>query len=59
VVLWLAVVAVLVVFAVANSGKVDVDWVFNDAEAPLYMVIAASSIAGAILGYMARPSHRG
>lgn len=56
VVVWLAVVAVLVVFAVANSTKVDVDWVFNDAEAPLYMVIAASAIAGVILGFIAKPS---
>ena len=56
VVLWLAVVAVLVVFAVANSTKVDVDWVFNDAEAPLYIVIGASAIAGAILGFIARPT---
>ncbi|MDO8389780.1 MAG: LapA family protein [Actinomycetota bacterium] len=56
VVVWLAVVAILVVFAFANSTKVDVDWVFNDAEAPLYLVIGASAIAGAILGFIARPS---
>lgn len=58
VVAWLAVVFVLVAFAVANSTKVAVDWVFNDAEAPLYIVISASAIAGAILGFIARPSHR-
>ena len=58
VILWLAVVAVLVVFAVANSTKVAVEWVFNDAEAPLYIVIAASAFAGAILGFIARPSRR-
>lgn len=58
VVAWLAVVFVLVAFAVANSTKVAVDWVFNVAEAPLYIVISASAIAGAILGFIARPSHR-
>jgi len=56
VVAWLVLVAALVVFAVANSNRVNVDWVFDEAEAPLYIVIAASAFAGAILGFIARPS---
>jgi uncharacterized integral membrane protein len=55
VIIWLVVVAVLVVFAVANTDKVNVDWVVNKASAPIWAVIGVSAVAGAIIGYVAHP----
>jgi uncharacterized integral membrane protein len=55
VLIWLAVVAAVVVFALVNTEKVRVDWVVNDALAPLWAVIGASAAAGAIVGYLAHP----
>ncbi len=55
VVIWLAVIAVVVVFALVNTDKVNVDWVVDNALAPLWAVIGASAVAGAIIGYLARP----
>jgi uncharacterized integral membrane protein len=49
------VVAVVVVFALVNTKKVDVDWVVSDSRAPLWVVIGASAVAGAIIGFVARP----
>ena len=54
---WLVVVAAVIVFGVVNTDKVSVDWVVNDALAPLWAVIGVSAVAGAIIGFVARP-HR-
>lgn len=55
VIVWLVVVAVVVVFALVNTKKVNVDWVVSDSRAPLWVVIGASAVAGAIIGFVARP----
>ncbi len=54
IVLWLAVVAAVIVFGLANKEKVHVDWVVRDTQAPLWAVIVASAAAGAIIGFLAR-----
>lgn len=51
-VLWVAVLAVLVVFAVSNRQKANVDWIFTETETALWVVIAISTVAGAVLGYI-------
>lgn len=55
VIIWLVVVALLVIFALANKEKVTIDWIVNDARAPIWAVIGVSAIAGAIIGYVAHP----
>ncbi len=55
VVIWLAVIAAVVVFALVNTDEVNVDWVVDNAFVPLWAVIGASAVAGAIIGYLARP----
>ena len=54
VVIWLLVLAAVVVFAAVNTDDVSVDWVFDETEAPLWLVIAASAVAGAVIGAAAR-----
>lgn len=56
VVLWLVVLAAVVVFALVNTDKVNVDWVVKDASAPLWAVIGVSVVAGAVIGFVSRPS---
>jgi uncharacterized integral membrane protein len=58
VVIWLVVLAVLVVFAALNTDKVKVDWAFDTTDLPLWLVIAVSAVAGAVIGYLARPRRR-
>ncbi len=55
VIIWLVVAAAVVVFALVNTEKVSVDWVVDEAEAPLWAVIALSAVAGAIIGFLASP----
>ncbi len=55
VIIWLVVLAAVLVFALANTEKVDVDWVVDEARPPLWAVIGVSAVAGAIIGYLARP----
>ncbi len=55
VIIW-QLVAVVVVFAAVNTNKVNVDWVVDEARMPLWGVIALSAVAGAIIGFLARPS---
>lgn len=55
VIIWLVVLAAVLVFALVNTEKVDVDWVFDEARPPLWVVIGASAVAGAVIGYVARP----
>ena len=57
-VVWLIVLAAIVVFALVNTDKVNVDWVAQDSEAPLWMVIGISAVAGAIIGSLARVRRR-
>ncbi len=56
VIIWLLVAVVVVVFAAVNTNKVSVDWVVDEARMPLWGVIALSAVAGAIIGFLARPS---
>jgi uncharacterized integral membrane protein len=58
IVVWLIVLAAVVVFALVNTDKVNVDWVAKDSEAPLWMVIGISAVAGAIIGSLARVRRR-
>lgn len=54
IVIWIAAVAAIVIFAASNSQKVPVDWVFGDSELALWVVIAGSAAVGVIIGYVAR-----
>jgi uncharacterized integral membrane protein len=50
----LVVLAVLVtLFAVLNTGKVKVDWIFGSGQAPLIIVIVISLLVGVILTHFA------
>jgi uncharacterized integral membrane protein len=55
VIVWLVVLVAVVVFALVNTDEVSVDWIFDDATAPLWVVIAVSAGAGAIIGFVSRP----
>jgi uncharacterized integral membrane protein len=47
----LALLAVVVIFAVINTQKVDVDWVFGTVQTPLIVVIAVTLLIGLVVGY--------
>lgn len=51
---WVVAVGVVVVFAAVNTQEVEVDWVVGDSTVPLWVVIALSALAGAMIGYVAR-----
>jgi len=57
-IVWFVVIAALVVFAAVNTQEVAVDWVFDETETALWLVIAASAIAGAIVGFVAARRRR-
>ncbi|MGI8709706.1 MAG: lipopolysaccharide assembly protein LapA domain-containing protein [Acidimicrobiales bacterium] len=40
---------ILVLFVVANTQKVEVDFLFADTEAPLIVVLLATAVVGAVL----------
>ena len=40
------------VFALLNTGKVEVNWIIGTVETPLIIVIVLSLAAGAALGYV-------
>ncbi|MEX2135146.1 MAG: LapA family protein [Acidimicrobiia bacterium] len=42
--------ALIVVFAVANSHRVGVDWVIAETQAPMVLVITLSVAAGFLIG---------
>lgn len=42
--------ALIVLFAVANSHTVGIDWVFAETQAPMVLVIALSGAAGFLIG---------
>ena len=52
VVTWVVVLAAVVAFAVVNRQDVNVDWVFDETETALWIVIAVSTLAGFALGYI-------
>jgi uncharacterized integral membrane protein len=52
-IVWFVVIAALVVFAAVNTQEVAVDWVFDETETELWIVIAVSAVAGAIIGFVA------
>ncbi len=52
VVTWVIVLGLIVVFAVSNRQDVNVDWVFDETDTALWIVIAASTVAGFVLGYV-------
>lgn len=54
IVVWVVVVAAVAIIAAVNTQDVDVDWVVGDSTLPLWVVIALSAIAGAVIGYVAR-----
>ena len=54
IVLWVAIAAVLVAFAVVNTQDVTVDWLFDEVDTSLWIVIVGSAAVGWVLGYLSR-----
>ena len=54
IVVWVVVVAALAIVAALNTQDVGVDWVVGESTLPLWVVIALSVLAGAVIGYVAR-----
>jgi uncharacterized integral membrane protein len=52
VVLALVLLVIVVVLAAANSQKVTVDFVFEDYEVPLAVVIAGTGLIGLVVGWL-------
>jgi uncharacterized integral membrane protein len=50
--------AVLVVWALANTDDVEVDWLFDTSTVPLVIVIAVSAVVGFVLGLLAGQRRR-
>ena len=44
--------ALLAVFAVLNTGKVDVNWILGTAQTPLIVVIVVNLALGFVAGYL-------
>jgi uncharacterized integral membrane protein len=51
-VLALVLLVIIVVLAAANSQKVTVDFVFEDYEVPLAVVIAGTGLIGLVVGWL-------
>ena len=49
---WVVVLGAIVVFAISNRQDVNVDWVFDETETALWIVIAISTLAGFVLGFV-------
>ena len=58
VLLLLILAAVLVVWALANTDDVEVDWLFATSTVPLVIVIGASAVVGVLLGLLAGQRRR-
>jgi uncharacterized integral membrane protein len=54
IVVWVAVAALLAALAIVNTQDVTVDWLVDDVDTSLWVVIVASAAVGAVLGYLAR-----
>lgn len=52
VVTWVIVLGAILVFALSNRQDVNVDWIFDESATALWIVIAVSTVAGFILGYV-------
>jgi uncharacterized integral membrane protein len=50
----LAVVAVIVLFALDNRDDTRVGYLWDDATFPLWMVIVGSAVGGALVGWLLR-----
>jgi uncharacterized integral membrane protein len=46
--------AVLILFAVLNTHKVGVDWIFDTVSAPMIVVIGISALLGFAIGFLLR-----
>jgi uncharacterized integral membrane protein len=44
-------ILVVVILAIANSGKTKVDFVVGDVEMPLFLVIVGSALVGFLIGW--------
>lgn len=44
--------AALIALAVDNLDEVTVGWVFGEGDVPLALVVAASAVAGALVGWL-------
>ncbi|MCU1389303.1 MAG: hypothetical protein JWL72_2641 [Ilumatobacteraceae bacterium] len=53
-VLVVALIAVLVVVALDNRRDVRVGYAIGDADAPVWIVLVASAVAGMVIGWLAR-----
>ena len=51
---WVAAVATVIVFAAVNTQEVAVDWLFYETDLQLWVVIAGSALVGAVIGYVTR-----
>ena len=51
-VLGLVLLAVIVAFAVDNRDGVRIGWVVGDGEAPLVLVLLATALVGALMGWL-------
>ena len=62
VVIALVIAAALIVFVVQNDSKVPVTWLFIELNGPLWAVIVAAAVAGAllsqVLGWVVRRTRR-
>lgn len=54
IIVWMVVVAAVAVVAAFNTQDIDLDWVVGESTLPLWVVIAVSALAGAVIGYVAR-----
>lgn len=52
IVTWVIVLGAIIVFALSNRQDVSVDWIFDETATALWIVIAVSTVAGFILGYV-------
>lgn len=50
VIVWVLVLGAIVLFALSNREETNVDWVFDETETALWIVIAISTVAGFVLG---------
>jgi uncharacterized integral membrane protein len=50
---WVILAVIIAIFAVLNTGKVEVDWIVGSGHAPLIIVIAISLLVGIILTHFA------
>lgn len=54
IIVWVVVVAAVAVVAAVNTQEVDVDWLVGESTLPLWGVIALATLAGAVIGWVAR-----